>query len=107
MDMQDQLKKLFPAQAKQVIVEKKSNGLWIPFDPVLCKYEKRNGKPLTIIDGYDGSDKDGKELSRLLKKKLGVGGNFKKGQILIQGDYRDKIIKALQELGFKTKRVGG
>ena len=76
-------------------------------DPLLCKYEKRKGKPITIIEGYNGADNDFKVLAKELKTHLGVGGTVKDDSIIIQGDYRDTIMKLLTEKGFKVKRVGG
>jgi len=109
MDLQDQLKKLFPDH--QPLPEEKTaepeHELFIQKEPMICKYEKRNGKPTTVIEGYDGSDDDFKILAKELKTKLSVGGSFKDGAIIIQGDYRDKIMTLLKEKGFKVKRVGG
>ena len=110
MDLQDQLKNLFPDhEPEQDQHEEDPNdlGIWMQEDPLLCKYEKRKGKPITIIEGYTGADSDFKILSKELKKMLGVGGSFKKEQIIIQGDYRDKIMTFLKDKGFKVKRVGG
>ena len=59
------------------------------------------------MEGYNGADADFKKLAKELKTKLSVGGTFKEGRIIIQGDYRDKIMQLLQEKGFKVKRVGG
>ena len=73
----------------------------------MCKYEKRNGKPITLIEGYTGADADFKVLAKELKTRLGVGGSVKEEKIIIQGDYRDKIMEFLKEKGFKVKRVGG
>ena len=74
---------------------------------MICKYERRKGKPVTIIEGYDGEDEDFKIIAKEIKTKLSVGGSFKDGSILIQGDYRDKIMTFLTAKGFKVKRVGG
>ncbi len=76
-------------------------------DPIICKYEKRRGKPHTILEGYTGADADFKALTKELKTVLGVGGSYKNDTIIIQGDYRDRIMELLREKGFKTKRVGG
>ena len=109
MDLQDQLKNLFPehipsTEEEQVIEDKE---LWIQEEPMICKFEKRKGKPTTIIEGYTGTDEDFKILAKELKTKLSVGGSFKDDSIIIQGDYRDKIMTILKEKGFKVKRVGG
>lgn len=108
MDLQDQLKNLFPDHKESETPEaKEPETLWLQDDPLICKYEKRKGKPITIIEGYTGAGKDFKQLAKEIKQLLSVGGSFKNEQIIIQGDYRDRIMKFLQEKGFKTKRVGG
>lgn len=110
MDLQEQLKKLFPdhepSNEPEEVVDQ-NHELFIQKEPMICKYEKRKGKAITIIEGYEGSEDDFKVLAKEIKTKLSVGGTFKDGTIIIQGDYRDKIMKMLQEKGFKTKRVGG
>jgi len=108
MDLQDKLKNLFPdhVSSEEPINEKKPT-VWLQKDPLICKYEKRKGKATTIIEGYTGANSDFKQLAKEIKQLLSVGGSFKNGQIIIQGDYRDRIMKFLQEKGFKTKRVGG
>lgn len=109
MDLQDQLKNLFPDHVPQVEPENTNNtpDMWIQDKPLLCKYEKRKGKPTTIIDGYNGAKSDFKTLASLLKKELNVGGGIKNEQIVIQGDYREQIMQRLIALGFQVKRVGG
>lgn len=109
MDLQDQLKNLFPDHIQEE-VEENSDGapkIWMQEEPILCKYEKRKGKPITILDGYTGATEDFKLLAKEIKTKLSVGGSFKDDKIIIQGDYRDKIMKMLKEKGFNVKRVGG
>jgi translation initiation factor 1 len=109
MDLKDQLKNLFPDHEPTEDERKKDveNEIWCQEEPIICKYEKRKGKPITILEGYTGADEDFKKLAKELKTKLSVGGSFKDDSIIIQGDYRDKIMKILQEKGFKVKRVGG
>lgn len=108
MDLQDQLKNLFPdhISEKEEVKEEKSD-IWLQDDPIICKYEKRKGKPITILEGYTGAGSDFKKLAKELKTKLSVGGSFKNDKIIIQGDYRDKIMAILKEKGFNVKRVGG
>ena len=109
MDLQDQLKNLFPEHEpeKTETTSKTENDIWLQDDPIVCKYEKRKGKPITILEGNNGAESDFKKLAKELKTKLSVGGSFKNGQIIIQGDYRDKIMGLLKEKGFSVKRVGG
>lgn len=107
MDLKDQLKNVFPEHIVEEETSPKKNDFWWQTAPLLCKYEKRKGKPITIIDGFNGSSEDFKSLAKEIKTWLSVGGSFKDNTIIIQGDYRDKIMKLLQEKGFKVKRVGG
>ena len=110
MDLHEQLKKLFPDHEpsnEPETVAGKGHELFIQKEPMICKYEKRKGKATTIIEGYEGSDEDFKVLAKELKTRLSVGGTFKDSAIIIQGDYRDKIMDLLKEKGFKVKRVGG
>ena len=109
MDLHDQLKNLFPEHIQEVPSDKTEdqNSIWIQDEPILCKYEKRKGKPITILEGYTGANEDFKLLAKEIKQKLSVGGSFKDDTIIIQGDYRDKIMQMLKEKGFNVKRVGG
>lgn len=109
MDLQDQLKKLFPDHEPETTDDNTSedSNIWMQDDPIICKYEKRKGKPTTILEGYTGATEDFKALAKEIKTKLSVGGSFKDDKIIIQGDYRDKIMHILKERGFNVKRVGG
>ncbi|WP_397362718.1 translation initiation factor [Olleya sp. R77988] len=109
MDLQDQLKNLFPEHVPEKTDDANNakSDLWLQDDPIICKYEKRKGKPITILEGYTGATEDFKKLAKELKQKLSVGGSFKDDKIIIQGDYRDKIMEMLKSKGFNVKRVGG
>lgn len=110
MDIQDQLKNLFPDHTPEVDDTKMNlpeSTIWHQEEPIICKYEKRKGKPITILEGYTGATQDFKALAKELKTKLSVGGSFKDDKIIIQGDYRDKIMAILKDKGFNVKRVGG
>jgi len=107
MDLSDQLKNLFPDhEVPEEAPEEKSN-IWLQETPLECRFEKRKGKVNTIIAGYTGATDDFKILAKEIKTTLGVGGSFKNDQIIIQGDYRDRIMGILKEKGFQVKRVGG
>ena len=107
MDLRDQLKNLFPDHIEEEVPQETPSTIWLQDEPLLCKYEKRKGKPVTVIEGYNGADSDFKILAKELKIYHGVGGTIKDDTILIQGDYRDTIMQLLKEKGFKVKHVGG
>ncbi len=65
--------------------------------------ENRNGKPAVIVKEFIGSADDLKELEKKLKNHCGVGGSSKDGEVIIQGDNKDKIQAFLLKLGYKTK----
>jgi translation initiation factor 1 len=67
----------------------------------------RGGKIVTVVKGFVGLEEDLKILAKLLKVKCGVGGSVKDNEIIIQGNYRDKIVQILQKEGYNIKRVGG
>ena len=69
--------------------------------------KKRAGKSATLVTGFIGAEEDLKSLGKILKTKCGVGGTVKDGEILVQGDFCNKIIDILKNDGYKVKRAGG
>jgi translation initiation factor 1 len=73
----------------------------------VCIDKHRSGKIAVIIKGFIGSTDNLKDLSKILKTKCSVGGTAKNGEIMIQGDVRDKVMGILDKEGYNYKRVGG
>jgi translation initiation factor 1 len=73
----------------------------------VCIDKHRAGKIAVIIKDFVGTKDDLNALGKLLKTKCGVGGSAKNGEIIIQGDVRDKVMEILSKEGYNYKRVGG
>lgn len=69
--------------------------------------KQRAGKEVTLVEGFVGTEDDLKELGKLLKNKCGVGGTVKDNEILIQGNFKDKICDLLVKEGYAVKKKGG
>ena len=69
--------------------------------------KNRGGKIATIVKGFVGTESDLKDLGKVLKSACGVGGSAKDGEIIIQGNVRDKVMQILSDKGYFCKRVGG
>lgn len=74
---------------------------------VMLDRKQRRGKEVTLVTGFRGDEDDLKALGRELKSNCGAGGTVKDGEILVQGDFRDKILGILLDKGYKAKKAGG
>jgi len=64
----------------------------------------RGGKAVTIVSGFVGNEEDLKQLARLIKTRCGVGGSSKQGEIIIQGDFKTRIIEILKQEGYSNTK---
>ena len=72
---------------------------------IMLDKRNRNGKKVTLIVNFDGSEEALKSLAKELKQHCGVGGSARGGEILIQGDFRDKILSFLKDNGYKARII--
>ena len=88
-DLAEQVETLEPARQKLIVAIDRRN---------------RGGKQVTLVSGFVGREEDLTALAKTLKTRCGVGGSAKDGEILIQGDFRDRVVEILTKLGYKAKR---
>jgi translation initiation factor 1 len=88
-DLQEEPETLEPSRQKLIVAIDRRN---------------RGGKQVTVVRGFVGSSDDLAALAKTLKTKCGVGGSAKEGEILIQGDFRDRVVDILKAAGYNAKR---
>ena len=89
-------------QMEEETLENSKQLLYVSIDR-----KQRKGKDVTLVEGFVGTEDDLKDLGKKLKTSCGVGGTVKDGDIMIQGNHRDKVMELLEKEGYKTKRKGG
>lgn len=91
----DYLRSSLPEEDPLETLPKEKQRLIVKLDT-----KQRAGKVVTLIDGFQGTDDDLTVLGKQLKTRCGTGGSVKDGQIIIQGDYRQKVVGWLKEWGY-------
>lgn len=92
----------FEEEEETETLSKNQQKLYVSIDK-----KQRGGKEVTLVEGFIGSEEDLKELGKFLKSKCGVGGTVKDMEILIQGNFKDKIVDLLLNEGYSVKKKGG
>lgn len=90
----------------QTDTEEKVQTLEAKVQKLRVRIEKngRGGKTVTIVSGFVGSEDDLKELGKALKSKCGVGGSAKDGEVLVQGDFKQRVIEILRAMGYSQTK---
>jgi len=88
----------YDAEAEQKTIANAEQKIVVSLDK-----KKRGGKQVTLVNGFIGTEGDLKELGKMLKTKCGVGGSAKQGEIIIQGDFRDRVKEILLKEGYKVR----
>ena len=86
-------------QATTLAPERQNLKIWLD--------RLKGGRVATVVRGFVGSTDDLAALGKELKKSCGVGGTAKDGEIIIQGDHRDRVVELLTKSGYRCKRAGG
>ncbi len=86
-------------EEKTLLPEEQELKVWID-------RKQRKGKAVTLVTGFVGTEDDLKELGKELKSKCGVGGSTKQGEIIIQGEVREKVLELLKKMGYQAKKSG-
>jgi len=103
-DWKDQLNSLLPeGHVSPDSISPISNMSLSARQQFILRFEKRNGKPTTIISNFQGTTKELEELASALKKYCSAGGSAKDDEILIQGDVRQKVVTYLKKKGHLIK----
>jgi translation initiation factor 1 len=92
----------FEEEEETETLSKNQQKLYVSIDK-----KQRGGKEVTLVEGFIGLEEDVKELGKFLKSKCGVGGTVKEMDILIQGNFREKITDLLLKEGYSVKKKGG